>query len=89
VDDTLRDALAVEVRELLEQELVLDEHRPADARGLAVLVVGDRSPGLRGQGGVQLALSRHQITPGGITVRKGREPALELEGRLAAAEVYV
>ncbi|GAA3085161.1 hypothetical protein GCM10020254_31940 [Streptomyces goshikiensis] len=30
-----------------EEQLVLDENGPADAGGLAVLVVRDRSPGLR------------------------------------------
>ncbi len=49
VDHALGDALAVEVRELLEQHLVLDEQGPADAGGLALVVVGDRRAGLGGQ----------------------------------------
>ncbi len=47
VHDALRNALTVEVRELLQQRLVLHQDRTADARRLAVLVVGDRCAGLR------------------------------------------
>ncbi|MGY3246865.1 hypothetical protein ACVWYT_006314 [Streptomyces sp. TE4109] len=49
VHDALRNALTVEVRELLQQRLVLHQDGTADARGLAVLVVGDRRAGLRGE----------------------------------------
>ena len=49
MNDTLRDALTVEVRELLQQKLVLDEQRTAGTCGLTVLVVGDRRTGLRRQ----------------------------------------
>jgi hypothetical protein len=47
VDDALGDALAVDVGELLQQDLVLDLHRAADARLLAVLVVRDRGNWIR------------------------------------------
>ena len=42
VHGTLGDALAVLVRELLDQLIVLQEHRPARSRGHRILVVGDR-----------------------------------------------
>ena len=45
----LRDALAVLMGELLEQQVILDEQRAARARGDAVLVVGDRGTGRAGQ----------------------------------------
>ncbi|GGP94033.1 hypothetical protein GCM10010266_16370 [Streptomyces griseomycini] len=61
--DTLRDALAVEVGQLLQEELVLDEHRATDARGLAVLVVGYRSTGLRSKRSLRhVRLLRHYWT---------------------------
>lgn len=62
VHDPLRDALAVEVGELLQQRLVLDENRTADASGLAVLVVGDRRAGLRGERSLRhVRLLRHVL----------------------------
>ena len=41
VDDALRDALAVEVADLLEEVVVLERRRAAGADGARVLVVGD------------------------------------------------
>ena len=49
VHHPLRDPLAVEVRELFQQVVVLQQHRPAGARGLRVLVVGYRRTGGGGQ----------------------------------------
>ncbi len=59
VHHALRNALAVEVRELLEQLLVLDQRRTADTGGLGVLVVGDGGTRLRREGGAQLVLGSH------------------------------
>ncbi len=52
VDHPLGDALAVEPGQLLQEVLVLEQHRPARTCGLAVLVVDDRGAGLGGQGGL-------------------------------------
>jgi len=49
VDDPLRDALAVEAGELLDQVVVLAQRGPGGARGPGVLVVDDRRAGLGGQ----------------------------------------
>ena len=49
MDHPLGNALAVEPGELLEEVLILDEHRAGGAGGLAVLVVHHRGAGLRGQ----------------------------------------
>ncbi len=49
VHDALRDALAVEAGELLDEVLVLDQEGAADAGGSGVLVVGDRGAGLGGE----------------------------------------
>ena len=46
VHDALRDPLAVEAGELLEEVVVLEERRPRGAGGLRVLVVGDRRAAL-------------------------------------------
>ena len=51
VDDPFGDALAVEAGELLDQVLIGEEHGPPGPRGVAVLVVGDGSPGLGREGG--------------------------------------
>jgi hypothetical protein len=60
VDHTLRDALTVEVGQLLQEELVLHEHGATDARGLAVLVVGHRCTGLRSERSLRhVCLLRH------------------------------
>ena len=42
MDDALGDALVVEVRDLLAEDEVLEQRRPAQARLQRVLVVGDR-----------------------------------------------
>ena len=52
VHRALGDALAVLVRQLLEQAEVLHEDRPARTRRLGVLVVGYRSTARRGHGGL-------------------------------------
>ena len=49
MDDPLRNALAVEARELLDQVVVLQQHRSRDARGLGVLVVDHRCARFGGQ----------------------------------------
>ena len=41
VHDALRDALVVEVEDLLAKDEVLEQRRPADSEAEAVLVVGD------------------------------------------------
>src|SRR5690606_34626567 len=63
VHHPLRDAFTVEVGQLLQKELVLDEDRATDARGLAVLVVGNRSTGLRSERSLRhVRLLRHLLT---------------------------
>ncbi|CAM5719634.1 hypothetical protein SFUMM280S_03472 [Streptomyces fumanus] len=60
--DPLRDALTVEVGQLLQKELVLDKHGATDARGLTVLVVGYRCTGLRSERSLSHArLLRHSV----------------------------
>ena len=49
VDDALGDALAVEAGQLLDEVLVLEQHRPAGAGRLGPLVVGHGGPGLGGE----------------------------------------
>src|SRR5690242_1995723 len=47
----LGDALAVEVRHLLDQVLVLEQDRPVGSDGEGELVAGNRGAGVRGRAG--------------------------------------
>ena len=63
VDDALRDALVVEVGDLLAQVVVLEQGRPAVARSQGV--VGVAQPGAQGRGEERLLLpGRHGVCPG-------------------------
>ena len=49
MDDALGDALVIEVRDLLAEDEVFEQARPARARAQRVLIVGDRRPLIRRQ----------------------------------------
>ena len=50
VDDALRDTLAVELRELLDQVVVMKEHRPLNTRGQRFVITCDRDTEIVGGG---------------------------------------
>ena len=50
VDDALRDTLAVELRELLDQVVVVKEHRPLNTRGQRFVITCDRDTEIVGGG---------------------------------------
>jgi hypothetical protein len=61
VHDALRNAFAIEVRQLLQKELVLDQGRSPGTSGLTLLVVRDRGAGFRRQRTGGPVLHRHVL----------------------------
>jgi hypothetical protein len=75
MDDALRDALAIEVADLLEEVVVLHRRGTALADGSLVLVVVDGVPLARRQGALTLAGRR-----GTVAVAAGGPAALVIHG---------
>ena len=78
MDDPLRDALVVEVGDLLAEDEILEQRRPAQAGLQRVLVVGDGDAHVRG----------HRL-PGGVDANAVERPVARVvaDDRLAFADL--